>query len=512
MYLSTLHVPQYTQVTIHLLMQACEFFGAWSLLMAAFIRFTPDYYCEVDNSMTSSSTGSVDTLNVCSVNGTECSSYNFTGPLSTAVTEWDLVCHLDHIPQIMLSLQMGGTAVGGLLAGQISDTYGRKISFYFFQLFLIASNGFSAASNSWVMFAVFRFMIGVGRGFLLTSLGSYSVEFLTVRWRSVSSVRPAFGVGLMFFSLAGYLLKDVMDLHILTAALSVLPLYFVWFYVPESARWLIVQGDTQAATKVLQRVASINGKDMPKDVDAVMENMMRFETRCGSGGNRYSFIDLFRTRYMAKISISLWLCTFAVSLAVYGISFGVSSLSGNLYLNIFLLGLFALPTSASFYFNDRFGRKISTVAFVALCAVFSLGCLLGMIFSSEERGGMAVTIMSIIAYLFAYCAQRCTEVWIVELYPTVIRAMGFGWAMSGSRVAGIVAPFVINLEARPQISFIILTAALAGSIALYFFLPETNRTVLYNSIGDQGVKKLAEQKNQIVPVECREDADSCPRP
>ena len=133
-------------------MQACEFFGAWSLLMAAFIRFTPDYYCEVDDSMTSSLTGSVDTLNVCSVNGTECSSYNFTGPLTTAVTEWDLVCQLHNIPQTMLSLQMGGTAVGGLLAGQISDTYGRKISFYFFQLFLIASNGFSAASDSWVMF------------------------------------------------------------------------------------------------------------------------------------------------------------------------------------------------------------------------------------------------------------------------------------------------------------------------------------------------------------------------
>ena len=472
--------------------------------------FTPDYHCHTEHHTDVTTTGSADTLNVCNVNGTSCSSYNFTGPAVTMVTEWDLVCDLKHVPQLLISLQMGGTAIGGLLAGQISDIYGRKKSFYFFQLFLIASNGFAAASDSWVMFAVFRFLIGIGRGFLLTSLGSYSVEFLTVRWRSLSSIRPAWGIGLMLFAAASYGLKNFIHLHILLAALSVLPLYFVWFYVPESARWLILQGNSKAATIVLERVATTNRKDIPKDVDAVMENMMQFESRCGRTSNRYTFTDLFRNRYMAKISISLWVCTFAYSLAVYGISFGVSNLSGNLYLNLALLGLFDLPTSGSFYFSDRFGRKKSTMAFVSLCVVFSIGCLLAIAFSSEERGGMAATVSSIIAYLFACCVQAVVQVWIVELYPTVIRVLGFGWATSGSRVAGIVAPFLIDLEARAQISFIVITATLAGSLVLYFFLPETNRTVLCNSIGDQAVKQHIEQKNQIVPAECRvECPDEC---
>ena len=78
--------------------------------------------------------------------------------------QWSLVCDKSWVKPTVTSSQMGGILLGALLAGWSSDAVGRKKSLYAFALAHALFNLVAAFSVSWEMFAVCRFLIGVGLG------------------------------------------------------------------------------------------------------------------------------------------------------------------------------------------------------------------------------------------------------------------------------------------------------------------------------------------------------------
>jgi hypothetical protein len=73
--------------------------------------------------------------------------------------------------------------------------------------------------------------------------------------------------------------------------------------VPESFRWLVSHLRTKDAELVIDRVASINGRQKP-DVTKLIE-MIQKETEMESD-RKYSILDIFGNATLAKHSFFLW--------------------------------------------------------------------------------------------------------------------------------------------------------------------------------------------------------------
>jgi MFS family permease len=78
----------------------------------------------------------------------------------------------------------------GLIAGQIADIFGRKPTYFLSMLMLFVFNIIAAFSTSWQMFAVVRFFIGIGCGFYLTVFFTFTVEFISGKYRPMLMAIP----------------------------------------------------------------------------------------------------------------------------------------------------------------------------------------------------------------------------------------------------------------------------------------------------------------------------------
>ncbi|KAK3802939.1 hypothetical protein RRG08_020040 [Elysia crispata] len=70
----------------------------------------------------------------------------------------------------------------------------------------------------------------------------------------------------------------------------------------------------------------------------------------------------------------------------------------------------------------------------------------------------------------------------VESYPTVTRTLGFGFASVSARVGSAMAPFLINLDEWPLLSFSLVTAIDLVAFCLLFFIPETSKVALMETL------------------------------
>ncbi|GFR73588.1 solute carrier family 22 member 21 [Elysia marginata] len=153
-----------------------KLFCGWSMFQMTFAGIVPDFLCE-------GSTGGDNldlealpvnsTSNLCyipfntsdlSLGKAECVAYNYTSPYKTVMKDFDLVCRRGWVKATLTSIQMAGLMLGCMAAGHLGDTLGRWKSNLIFVIILCLGNMAAAFSPGWEVFAVFRFVIGVGIG------------------------------------------------------------------------------------------------------------------------------------------------------------------------------------------------------------------------------------------------------------------------------------------------------------------------------------------------------------
>ena len=149
-----------------------------------------------------------------------------------------------------------------------------------------------------------------------------------------------------------------------------------YFVIPESPRWLLLQGRQGESYKVMMHIAAINNKTLHEtfDLDRIKVNSDEKDKKTGS------LLDLVRTSNMRKRSLILFSAWFATTFIFYALSMNAGSLSGNIFLNSFLLGLVEIPANALFMFTinvPRIGRRISLVIASLIAGIFCLAVIQG---------------------------------------------------------------------------------------------------------------------------------------
>ncbi|XP_049327123.1 solute carrier family 22 member 7a [Astyanax mexicanus] len=406
---------------------------------------------------------------------------------STTATEWDLVCDSKHLNQALATFFFMGVMMGAVLFGYLADRFGRKpmllVSFVSSCVLGVAI----AFSSSFLMFAICRTLSGVAlTGMSITTL-ALSIEWTGIKHRTFSGTILSLGwsVGNMLLALLAYLLRDWRHLMLAVTAPCILAIA-TWWWVPESARWLLVNGRVEEAQRVLQQCAKMNGKTSKLDKETLLKVTINEEP-----SKDHSYLDLVKTPKLRKISLCSGIVWFAVAFTYYGISFNISGFGLNAYLTQFIYGAIEVPAKVGTYFLlDRIGRRNGQAWSLILC-----GMLIGANTAIPSGYSGVRTGVAVCGKGFSEAAFTIAFLYTAELFPTVIRQCGLGYTSFMGRLGGSLAPLLIMLDdvwiSAPSLVFSI-AAVISGCVA--FLLPETLRVRLPETIQDveEGRHTMAE--------------------
>lgn len=375
-----------------------------------------------------------------------------------------------------------GMLAGAWFWGTISDYVGRKLGFELTVLVDSVFGFLSALSPSYIWLVLLRALTGFGVGGTLPVDYSIFSEYLPRRERGRYLVLLesfwAFGT-IVAAGLAWLIVPHVGWRALL--AISAVPgfiIYFIRRYVPESPRYLLIEGREAEARQVLQQVARENG--------ATLEiGRLQVQKR----GEGITVPALWKSPF-ARTTLMLWIAWFCISLGYYGtfiwlpnifVERGFSFL--KTYQNVFILALAQLPGYFSAaYLVERWGRKMTLAVYLLLSGLFTY--LFAVVSGLSVIVGAAV-LMS----FFTLGAWGVLYAYTPELYPTEVRATGMGAASGMTRIAGAIAPtlgaFLLPISLVAALT-LYAVSFVVGGLVVYLLGRETKDEPLMETVPATG--------------------------
>ncbi|KAK0066692.1 solute carrier family 22 member 16 [Biomphalaria pfeifferi] len=494
----------------------------WSMTMMSFASYVPSWCCVPDDvvvdgkcvTFSPDNASSIDyssSYQQCDLNATVCSHRIYLDPdgASTAVTEWDLVCDKNWIVSGLSSLQMGGVMIGSLISGYLSELFGRKKVHFASILVHALLNVGAGFSNSWILFAVFRFLIGCCIGGYLVVHVPYALEFISPRWRVIPASLPFAAIGASLLPLAAWSLPDWRWMHFVCAIFCA-PFLLAYFFLPESMRWLTVKGKVDEAAKVVETIARMNGKTNYEHEKCLqkIQKIAQKEKELKEKGKKYTYLDVYRGWSMARLTLTQQFVWFTTSLVGYGIILGITNLAGNIYVNMLLVEVVEIPfILVTCYFNNCIGRRLTALIYFSFATVAGLLALIFHLVPHLPNKETGITIMCICCRSFIAGAAAVFIVVSTEVYPTVIRTLGYGAANTAAKVGGVLAPFLINIETIPTVAYSVITVTCFFCIVAVWSLQETKNLIMEDTLH----KSASRQSSLITSSQTTNKSDTSGR-
>lgn len=332
-----------------------------------------------------------------------------------------------------------GMAIGASVGGLLADRIGRRQVFA--ATLLVYGLATGAAALSWSVGALlfFRFVIGLGLGAELPVASTLVSEYAParIRGRVVVVLEAFWAVGWLLAALVGYFVVPASDdgwrWALAVGAVPALYAVFVRFGLPESVRFLEQRGRESEAETAVRRFESAAGIAPPHSAVGV-----RVEAAPASGP-----LDLWRSGQRLRTG-SLWLVWFGVNFSYYGAFIWLPSLlvaSGLDLVTSFgftlLITLAQLPGyAAAAVLVEVWGRRPTLSLFLVGSAASAVVFGLSEDTTTMVAAGMALSFFNLGAWGALYAITP-------EVYPTLLRATGAGWAAGFGRIASILAPLSV---------------------------------------------------------------------
>ncbi|XP_068590611.1 solute carrier family 22 member 7b.1 [Cebidichthys violaceus] len=396
---------------------------------------------------------------------------------STLATEWDLVCDRKSLTQTTSTIFFFGVMIGAVAFGFLCDKYGRKNTLLASYIMAIVFGFASAFANSYVLFAVLRFLTGFGlTGISINSI-VLSIEWVDTRHRSFTAVigSLSWSAGNMLLAGFAFLVNDWRTLIMtVTAPLGLAVL--TWWWIPESARWLLAHGKVEKAQFYLDKCAKFNKRQK-------VSSKLKLESLCNTENQdkSYTYLHLIKTPKMRRLTLLAGIVWYGVASTYYGISFNISGFGLNMYLTHFIYAAIEVPAKLTIYFCiNIFGRRkcqSGTLLLTGLC--------IGINVFVPEGLWHVRAVVAVLGKGLSEASFTTVFLYTTELYPTVVRQNGLGYTNFMSRLGVSVAPLILLLEdvwtLLPQV-IICSVAVSSGLVAL--LLPETLNERLPETIDD----------------------------
>ncbi|KNH09447.1 major facilitator superfamily protein [Perkinsela sp. CCAP 1560/4] len=390
-----------------------------------------------------------------------------------------------------------GMFCGSMLMGPLSDTIGRKRSFVLCMALVSVGGLLSIASaNHWV-FLLCRMIVGIGVGGLHISVTLLS-EFLPVDGRTllITLLQGFWSIGVVLEVALAWLLRDSSwrQLVLFTALPAVVAtLASVW--LPESPLYLVSTKKYREAKKVFQRIARINSCEV--QIDTICDENFQKEVR--PVRSLYEKLRLiFSTQVYRRTLICLLYLWFVGSFNYCGSLFLSADLDYgkfNHYATILMISLGEIfGKLISYLFLARWSRKTN----ISLCLLMCMTSLL--VITVRDLAPMWLVIASMLTFRIAISMYlTALSVYSPECFPTEIRSSGFGISTSGSRIGGMMSPFIAIMVKSLNYSLsmgIFMASLCLGQLAVYLLPLETKEMSLNRKAGEEKLYKST-LKNEL---------------
>ncbi|WP_369986754.1 MFS transporter [Pseudomonas xanthosomatis] len=361
------------------------------------------------------------------------------------------------------SYALFGMMFGALVFGSLADRIGRKKGIALcFALFSGATilNGFASSPSE---FGIYRFFAGLGCGGLMPNAVALMNEYAPKRLRStlVAIMFSGYSLGGMLSAGIGIFLlpRFGWESMFLAAAVPLLLLPVILYYLPESIGFLVRQGRTDEARKLLKRL------DPSCDISAD-------EQLCLGAGlprNKASstVLQLFQNG-LATRTLALWLAFFCCLLMVYALSSWLPKLMAN--------AGYSLGSSLSFLLALNFGGMAGAILggwlgdrynLVKVKVAFFLAAALSISLLGLNSPMPVLYLLIFIAGATTIGTQILLYAGAAQLYGLSVRSTGLGWASGIGRNGAIVGPLLggalMGINLPLQLNFIAF--AIPGAVA-----------------------------------------------
>ncbi|CAM4646965.1 unnamed protein product [Leuciscus chuanchicus] len=400
--------------------------------------------------------------------------------ISTLATQFDLVCDKRGLAKTSVTIFFLGVMAGAVLFGVLCDKYGRRSMLLVSYVLSIVFSVASAFSSTYIMFAAFRFLTGLAlTGIVNISVG-LSIEWVDTEHRTFIGVFGSISWSLGNMLLAGfaYLVTDWRML-IITVTAPLLLATATWWWIPESARWLIANGKAETAYKYLQKCATFNKR---RDFSSrVKPESLSSAATMDQQGHSYTYLDLVKTPQLRRLTLFTGIVWYGVSSTYYGISLNITGFGLDLYLTHFIYAAIEVPAKILIYLSlNKVGRRVTQSGTLVLTGL----CIFINIITPTEFWTFR-TVIAVLGKGLSEASFTTVFLYTTELYPTVMRQNGLGYTSFMARLGASISPLIMLLEDKwtllPEVIFCTL-AIFSGLIA--WLLPETNNARLPETIED----------------------------
>jgi SP family arabinose:H+ symporter-like MFS transporter len=363
-----------------------------------------------------------------------------------------------------VSCALLGCIVGVSVSGKLSDNYGRKIVMIISALLFLLSAIGCMFSESFTVLVLFRFIggLGIGVASMVSPLYISEITPSHLRGRMVSLYQLAITIGIVlaYFSNA-YLVEqaalsysgetlqwifadEVWRAMLGLAAIPAAIFLICLFFVPESPRWLLLEGKEQKAETILTRLDGSEAATL--EINAFKEH---------SSSDQTSFKELFRPVYRRALLIGLLLPFLSQVCGINAvIYYGPRILEqAGFTLNNALGGQVTIGlvnvvfTFIAIFTIDKWGRRPLLLAGVG-GAILAL-LVIGVLFALDVTSGPWI-LVSILAFIACFAFSFGPVCWVVvsEIFPNAIRGRAVALATLslwvGNFLVGQLTPVMLN--------------------------------------------------------------------
>lgn len=314
-----------------------------------------------------------------------------------------------------------GAIIGCLIAGSVSDKYGRKPGLLLAAaIFMISSLAMAFAPQlNFFIFSRFMAGIGVGMASMLSPMYIAEVSPAKYRGRMVAINQLTIVIGILITNLVNYSLRNNGDdawrwMFGLGAVPSALFLLGV-LWLPESPRWLMKVGKEQKAFNVL---AKIGNKDFVQDSIASIRQSLQ-------GNMKMSYLAAFDKSVLPAVLVGIGLAVFQQLCGINVVfnytsniyeSIGASK-DDQLLQTVFIGGVNLFFTLLAMSLVDKLGRK--PLMLIGAGGLAILYIVIAQMLTAKSASVAYFLLMAIGTY--AVSLAPVTWVLISEIFPNKVR-------------------------------------------------------------------------------------------
>ncbi|KAH0940570.1 hypothetical protein HID58_000207, partial [Brassica napus] len=381
--------------------------------------------------------------------------------------------------------------VGSLLAGRTSDVIGRRYTIVLASVLFMLGSILMGWGPSYPVLLTGRCTAGLGVGFALMVAPVYSAEIATASHRGLLASLPhlCISIGILLGYLVNYFFSK-LPLHIGwrlmlgIAAIPSLVLAFGILKMPESPRWLILQGRLGEGKRILDLVsnspeeAQVRFQDIKiaAGIDPKCEDeVVKMENKKTHGEGVWKELILRPTPAVRRVLLTalgihfFQHATGIEAVLLYGPKiFKRAGITAKDKLFLVTIGVGIMKTTFIFtatFLLDKVGRRKLLLTSVGgmVCALTMLGFGLTMAQNSGGKLAWALVLSIVSAYsfvaVFSIGLGPITWVYSSEVFPLKLRAQGASLGVAVNRV----------MNATVSMSFLSLTKAITTGGAFFMF-------------------------------------------